>query len=185
MANHQQLQFTTNMARLYQFSKPDPQAKTKKRVSFAPNQSTACPPPPKPSDKDKKVRFTKDTKPSSRSDSRSATSSKTRWPSPPSKPAAQMGDGPGLSSVRRDFDDRKKSAMKTSRPPPTEAPKPSSSRPRKSSSKPDVRVSIPACGGSYDGPPKARHQRSGYEWISYEIRVKPTGKDWRRERWAK
>lgn len=190
----------------FQSSQPDPPpASAKKRVSFAPGQPTTCPQP----QMNKHVRFTPDTKPGSRSDSRSARaeSSKTRWPSPcPAPPGVKQG-APGLSSVKRHFATTKPASKPTrpaprvsTRPPPRpEPPKVSrprsrpqkkpelakASRPSSKGPKPDATVSIPVHGESYNGPPKARHQRPGYEWVSYEVRVWPTGKDWRGEQWAK
>lgn len=165
------------MARLSQASQPNSKSKTKKRVSFAPNQPTEC--TPQTYRKEKAVRFTKGTKPGSRSDSKSAASSKTRWPSShQSTPPAPKVGVTGLSSVRRDFETKKKPSLKTaSRPAETSK----ASKPSKVG-RPDARVSIPVHGKSFDGPPKAKHQRSGYEWVSYEIRVKPTGKDWKRKK---
>lgn len=144
----------------------NPKPQTKKRVSFAPGQPTTCPPPPpKLKSAMKQVHFTPDTKPGSRR-SNSGGSSKTRWPSPPRKTPPTKGGTAGLSSVGRDFNTRKP------------AIRPSSGTPR--TAKPDARVSIPIKGESYNGPPKSKHQRPGYEWVSYEIKVKPTGKVWRR-----
>ena len=138
---------------------PRPQ---RKRVSFADNQPTTCP--------HKQVRFTSDTKPGSqgRRRSQSASSDKTRLPSPTrTRTSRDKADrpSPGLSSVKRDFEKR--------RPP----PRPSKSA-RPSEDKPDEEVSIPAKGESYRGTPRARDRRKGYEWVSYEVKVTATGKRW-------
>ena len=172
-------------------SPPGPKAKAnekKKRVSFAPNHPTSWPPPrPPPILKNgtKQVRFTSDTKPGSRSrDRNSAGSSQTRWPSPPRtvpRPTMTNKSGmPGLSSVRRDFETRK--SVPRHPPPPPKAARAEAKVPRpttqRASRKPDAQVSIPVDGKSYRGPPKARHERKGYEWVNYQVTVKPTGRVW-------
>lgn len=120
----------------------------------------------------KQVRFTPDTKPgSSRSsrdnsnnnnnEKRSVESDKTRYPfATPKRPSPPTT--PGLSSIRRDFDTRRT------------VPRPQQSAPRARQREPDVHVSIPVRGPSYEGPPKGKDRcREGYEWVKYRVTVTP------------
>lgn len=143
-----------------------------------------CPPACQPGKQvrfDKKVTFAAGTKPGARSvhnssdkgntnrSSSSGGSDKTRYPQPPPRRPAKGPKMPGLSSVHRDFQTRR----------PVPVPKPTHPLPRsqlKPKPEPDARVSIPMSGASYEGTPKSR--RPGYEWVSYEIRVKPTARVW-------